>query len=78
MSTAIEREILWTGIGGQGVQLAAKTAETVQTGVALVASAPTQILNPKLLLHLKLIVKGLDESVSMVKDTGKLLGEIVG
>ncbi|MCA9595306.1 MAG: hypothetical protein KC776_18435 [Myxococcales bacterium] len=69
---------LWLSTAELGVQLAAKTAETVQTGVALVASAPTQILNPKLLLHLKLIVKGLDESVSMVKDTGKLLGEIVG
>jgi hypothetical protein len=30
-----------------------------------------------LVLHLKLIVKGLDESVGMVKDTGKLLGQIV-
>ncbi|MEZ4222899.1 MAG: hypothetical protein R3B13_18295 [Polyangiaceae bacterium] len=68
---------LWMSTAELGAQLAAKAAETAQTGVALVASAPTQILNPKLLLHLKLIVQGLEQSVSMVKDTGKLLTEIV-
>ncbi|MCA9504112.1 MAG: 2-oxoacid:acceptor oxidoreductase family protein [Myxococcales bacterium] len=31
MSTAIEREILWTGIGGQGVQLAAKVLALAAT-----------------------------------------------
>ena len=69
---------LWMSTAELGIKLAAKTAETVQTGVALVASAPTQILNPKLLLHIDLIVKGLDQSVSLVKDTGSLLGDIVG
>ncbi len=59
-----------------GAQLASKTANTVSTGVALVSSAPSQILNPKLVLHIKLIVKGLTESLEMVKDTGALLGKI--
>ncbi len=70
-------ETLWVSMAELGVKLAGKAAETAQTGAALVASAPTQILNPKLLLHIKLIIKGLEQSVSMVKDTGKLLGEIV-
>jgi hypothetical protein len=59
-----------------GAGLASKTAETVQTGLALVAGAPKQILNPKLVLHLGLIVKGLSESVGLVKDTGGLLGRL--
>jgi len=46
--------------------------------MALVASAPSQILNPKLVLHIDLIVKGLEQSVSLVKDTGSLLGKMVG
>lgn len=71
-------ERLWIATAELGVALAAKAAETASAGAALIASAPTQILNPKLVLHLALIVKGLDQSVSMVKDTGKLLGEMVG
>lgn len=70
-------ETLWLTVAELGTKLAGKAAETASAGAALVASAPAQILNPKLVLHLKLIVKGLDQSVSMVKDTGKLLGEIV-
>jgi hypothetical protein len=69
---------LWLSAAELGVALAGKAGETASAGAALIASAPTQILNPKLLLHLDLIVKGLDQSLSMVKDTGKLLGEIVG
>jgi hypothetical protein len=69
---------LWMSSAELGAKLAAKAAETAQTGVALVASAPSQILNPKLVLHIKLIIKGLDQSVSMVKDTGGLLGDIIG
>ncbi|MBK7585751.1 MAG: hypothetical protein IPI67_36885 [Myxococcales bacterium] len=79
MEKGVEKlESLWLTTAELGVKLGAKAAETASAGVALIASAPTQILNPKLLLHLKLIVKGLDQSVSMVKDTGKLLGDIVG
>lgn len=69
---------LWVSSAELGVKLAAKTAETIQTGTALVASAPAQILNPKLVLHLDLIVKGLEQSLSLVKDTGGLLTGIVG
>jgi hypothetical protein len=60
-----------------GAQLVAKTEQTVAAGVSLVASAPKQILNPKLVLHIKLIVKGLSQSLDMVKDTGELLTRIV-
>jgi len=67
---------LWVSTAELGTQLAARTAQTAQTGAALVASAPTQILNPKLVLHLDLIVKGLEQSLDMVKDA--LLGDIVG
>jgi hypothetical protein len=69
---------LWLTMAELGTKLGGKAIETASAGAALVASAPAQILNPKLVLHLKLIVKGLDQSVSMVKDTGKILGEIVG
>jgi hypothetical protein len=69
---------LWSSTAELGAALASKSAETASAGAALIASAPAQILNPKLLLHIDLIVKGLGQSLSMVKDTGKLLGEIVG
>ncbi len=69
---------LWVSTAELGVQFASKAAETAQTGAALVASAPSQIVNPKLVLHLDLIVKGLEQSVSLVKDTGAMLGDIVG
>lgn len=69
---------LWSTTSELGVKVAAKAVETAQAGAALVASAPSQIVNPKLVLHLKLIVKGLDQSVSMVKDTGGILSDIVG
>jgi len=79
MEEGVEKlKSLWLTTAELGVKLAAKAGETASAGVALVASAPAQILNPKLVLHLKLIIKGLEQSVSMVKDTGKLLGEIVG
>lgn len=75
---AVEKlRTLWMSTAELGAQLASKTAETVQAGAALVSSAPTQILNPKLVLHLDLIVKGLEQSLSMAKDTGRLLTDIV-
>ncbi|MBW2523210.1 MAG: hypothetical protein JRI23_03505 [Deltaproteobacteria bacterium] len=77
-SGADKLKALWVGTAELGVKLAAKSAETVQTGTALVASAPSQILNPKLVLHLDLIVKGLEQSVSLVTDTAGLLGEVLG
>jgi hypothetical protein len=75
---SIERlKTLWASTAELGSQLVGKAAETAQSGAALVSSAPTQILNPKLVLHLDLIVKGLEQSLSMVKDTGRMLGDIV-
>jgi hypothetical protein len=71
-------QVLWGTTAELGVKLAAKSAETVKTGAALLASAPSQIMNPKLVLHLDLIVKGLSQSVNLVKDTATMLGEIVG
>ena len=68
---------LWLTMAELGVKLAAKTAETARAGAALVTSAPAQITNPKLVLHLDLIVEGLEQSVDMVKDTGLLLADIV-
>ena len=70
-------ESLWLTTAELGATLAGKAVETASAGAALIASAPSQILNPKLVLHLDLIVKGLDQSLGMVKDTGKLLGDIV-
>jgi hypothetical protein len=60
-----------------GSKAASKAVETAQAGAALVTSAPSHIVNPKLALHLDLIVKGLDQSVRLVKDTGVMLAEIV-
>lgn len=77
VETAKRYRTLWTSVATLGVQLANKTVETAETGVALVASAPAQITNPKLFLHIKLIVKGLGQSVDLVKDTGKLLASVV-
>jgi hypothetical protein len=77
-ATAAERyQALWEGVLPLGVKLASKASETTQTGIALVASAPSALTNPKLLLHLDLIVKGLEQSVALVKDTGGLLTELV-
>ena len=70
-------ESLWLSTAELGATLAGKAVETASAGAALIASAPSQILNPKLVLHLDLIVKGLDQSLGMVKDTGTLLGDIV-
>jgi hypothetical protein len=69
---------VWKSVSTLGVKLVSKTADVARTGAALVASAPKQITNPKLVLHIKLIVKGLDQSVGFVKDTGKTLADILG
>ena len=77
VETARHLRRLWTSVATLGVQLVGKTAATAEAGVALVASAPSQITNPKLFLHIQLIIKGLGQSVDLVKDTGKLLGSVV-
>lgn len=67
---------LYTSVVTLGAELASKSADTISTGAQLVASAPKQILNPKLVLHLGLIVEGLSKSVALVRDTAGLLGQI--
>lgn len=69
---------LWLSMAELGAGLASKSAATIQAGAALVTSAPSQITNPKLVLHLDLIVKGLKQSLAMAKDTAGLLTSMVG
>ncbi len=68
---------LWEGLAVLGAQLAAKASETAQAGIALVAIAPSQITNPKCLLHLDLIVRGLGQSVDLLKDSGSLIASVL-
>lgn len=70
-------KVLWATTAELGVGLVGKVSELGQAGAALVTGAPSQIMNPKLVLHLDLIVQGLKQSVSLVKDTGGLLTSIV-
>jgi len=54
-------------------QIASKIGKLVQTGQALVASAPTALTNPKVLAHLDLVKKGLVSSVKVLEESGSLL-----
>jgi hypothetical protein len=54
-----------------------KTQNLVATGRQLVTAAPSSIVNPKVVLHLELIVKGLEDSVKVIGDSGRMLGELV-
>lgn len=63
-------------IGRSAPELIDKTQALVQTGRQLVTAAPSSILNPKTALHIDLIDKGLDDSVRVVGDSGKILGEM--
>jgi hypothetical protein len=54
-----------------------KTQNLVSTGRQLVTAAPTSITNPKVVLHIDLVVKGLEDSVKVVGSSGKMLGEMV-
>lgn len=74
---AARLEVLWRACAELGARLAGTAAETASSGAALVSSAPSQILDPKLVLHLPLIVKGLEQSVSLVTDTGQLLTSVL-
>ena len=50
--------------------------DLIATGQQLVTAAPSSIVNPKTVIHLDLIVKGLGQSVVVIGDSGKLLGEL--
>jgi hypothetical protein len=63
-------------IGRSAPEFIDKTQALVSTGRQLVTAAPSSILNPKTVLHIDLIVKGLDDSVRVVGDSGKILGEM--
>jgi hypothetical protein len=51
----------------------AATQQLIAAGQQLIAAAPSSITNPKTVIHLDLIVKGLGESAQMVAEAGKLL-----
>jgi len=65
-------------LSGSIQALMAKTQQLIASGQQLIAAAPTSITNPKTVLHLDLIVKGLQESVAMVVESGKLVPQLAG
>lgn len=73
----LEMRDLALSIGRSAPQFIDKTQALIQTGRQLVTAAPSSILNPKTVIHLDLIVKGLDGSVRVVGDSGKMLGQMV-
>jgi len=75
---AAQMKRLWQTSLTLATKLGPKAAELGRAGVALAASAPSQIKNPKLLLHIKLIVKGIGQSVALVKDAGPQLAKAAG
>ena len=58
--------------------LAMKTQQLVVTGQQLVAGAPASITNLKVVIHLDLVVKGLEASVDMIGQSAGTLGELAG
>lgn len=73
----LEMRDLALSIGRSAPEFIDKTQRLVETGRQLVTAAPTSIVNPKVVLHLDLIVKGLEDSVKVVGSSGKMLGELV-
>ena len=64
-------------LAGTAPSFVDKTQGLIATGQQLIAGAPASITNPKTVLHLDLIVKGLGQSVKVIEDSGKLLIELV-
>jgi hypothetical protein len=54
-----------------------KVSTLVSLGQKLILGAPSAITNPKVVLHLGLIKKGLEDSVKVIKEAGGNLGGIV-
>lgn len=73
----VEMRDLALSIGRSAPEFVDKTKRLVETGKQLVTAAPSSIVNPKVVLHIDLIVKGLEDSVKVVGKSGKLLGELV-
>lgn len=51
--------------------------ELIAAGQQLITAAPSSIMNPKTVLHLDLIVKGLGQSLQMVGESGRMLFEMI-
>ncbi len=71
-----ETRELAMSLAGSTPSFVEKTQGLVSSGQQLIAGAPSSITNPKTVLHLDLIVKGLGQSVAVVEDSGKLLIEL--
>lgn len=72
----LEMRDLALSIGRSAPEFIDKTKRLVETGRQLVTAAPSSIVNPKVVLHIDLIVKGLEDSVKVVGSSGKLLVEL--
>ncbi|MCX4243407.1 hypothetical protein [Paraliomyxa miuraensis] len=72
----VEMRDLALSIGRSAPQFVEKTQRLIQTGRQLVTGAPSSITNPKTVLHIDLIVKGLEDSVRVIGDSGKMLGDL--
>jgi hypothetical protein len=72
-----ELEGVFTVTAKLGLKLVGKMAELVAAGEHLIVGAPSSITNPKTVIHIKLIVKGLEQSVDLVKNAGSWIKELV-
>lgn len=72
-----ELEGVFTVTAKLGIKLVAKVPELVSAGQQLIMGAPASITNPKTVLHIKLILKGLEQSVDLVKDAGSWIKGLV-
>jgi hypothetical protein len=64
-----ELEAFSKGVVELGVGFTGRIQELVARGERLVASAPSSVKHPKVALHIPLIIKGLRQSVRLLKDT---------
>ena len=70
-----ESRDLAVALAGSAPTFVEKTQKLIAAGQQLIAGAAASITNPKTLLHLDLITKGLGQSVKVVGESGKLLAE---
>lgn len=64
-------------IAGAARNTVTRVQQLVASGQQLVTAAPSSITNPKTVLHLDLILKGLKQSLEMVGRSGQMLVEMV-
>lgn len=65
-------------LGRNAAALVQKIQQLVAAGQGLIAGAAASITNPKTVIHLKLIKKGLVQSIKVIKETAPLLGDLAG